>query len=98
MMSSAVAAPAVGVADGEGHLGAGAGERPGGLDADAGRAAGDDRALAGQVDAGDDLGGGGLGAERCGDASVMICPICVAVSCAGERTIKRRNLRYAVRL
>jgi hypothetical protein len=52
VMSSAVGAP---VADGEGDLRARAGERPGGLDADARRAAGDDDATAGQVDALDDL-------------------------------------------
>ena len=39
------------VAHGERHLGAGAGQRPRGLDADPRCAAGDDGAAAGQVDA-----------------------------------------------
>ena len=39
------------------------GERPGGLDAEPGRDAGDEDALAGEIDAGEDVVGGGFGAE-----------------------------------
>ena len=46
---------------------AGAGERAGRLEAEPRVAAGDDGQLAGQVDAGDDLGGGGGGAEAGSD-------------------------------
>ena len=53
----------VGVAHGERDFGARAGQRAGGLDPDARRAAGDDRALAREVDAGDHLGGGRVEAE-----------------------------------
>jgi hypothetical protein len=56
----------VDVPDGDGDLGAGLGQRPGGLDPDAGGAPGDDGAPAGQVDPGEDLGRGGLPAERPG--------------------------------
>jgi hypothetical protein len=55
------------VADGEGDLGAGTGQRAGGLDADAGGPAGHDGPAAGQIDAVHDLGGRGLCGERGGD-------------------------------
>ena len=55
-------------ADRDGDFGAGGGEDPGGLQSEAGAAAGDDRASAGQVDAVDHLGGGGGWAERVGGA------------------------------
>ena len=58
----------VGVADGQGHLRAGAGQRAGGLQPDPGRATGHDGALAGQVDTGDHLGGGRLSIEGGRDA------------------------------
>jgi hypothetical protein len=64
-----------GVADGEGDLGAGRRERAGGLDADTGRAAGDDGPATGQVDAGDHLGGGGVVRERGGDPAHQVCPV-----------------------
>ena len=62
-ISVATRSPAVDVADRERDLGARAGQRAGGLDPDARRAAGDDRALAGEVDALDHLDGGRLEAE-----------------------------------
>ena len=66
-MSAAVRSPGGRVADRERDLGAGARERPRGLDADARRAARDDRAAPGEVDARDDLRGGRLEAEGGGD-------------------------------
>ena len=63
------------VADRDRDFGARAGQCPGGLDADAGRPAGDDGPAAGQIDAVDDLGGGGLGAERRGDGGVPSCVV-----------------------
>ena len=59
--------PGGGVADREGDGRAGPGQRACGLHADAGGAAGDDRAGAGQVDALDDLVRGGGGVETGGD-------------------------------
>jgi hypothetical protein len=56
------------VADRQGHLGARAGQGARRLDADAGRAAGDDGAAAGEVDPFDYLSRGRLGAEGGGDA------------------------------
>jgi hypothetical protein len=58
----------VGVADGQGHPGAGAGQRAGGLHPDPRSAAGHHGALAGQVDAGEHLGGGRLSVEGGRDA------------------------------
>jgi hypothetical protein len=55
------------VADGDGDVGACAGQRTGGLDADAGRAAGDDGPPTAQVDVGQYLGRGGPGGERGAD-------------------------------
>jgi hypothetical protein len=52
------------VACGDERLGAGRGQRAGGLHADTARSAGDQRATAAQVDAGDDIGGGGREVER----------------------------------
>jgi hypothetical protein len=67
----------LGVANGNRDRGARAREGPGRLDADARRAARHDRPLAGQVDAGDHLGGGRLEAERRrderGDAQPCAC-------------------------
>jgi len=59
------------IAHGQGHLGVRAGERAGGLDADAGCAAGDDHPPAAEIDARDDVGGGRLRAEGGGDAVVV---------------------------
>ena len=56
-----------GVAHRERDLGAGPGEHAGRLDPDARRAAGDDRAPTGQVDARDDLGGRRVESESGGD-------------------------------
>jgi len=63
--------PAVNIADCERDLCVRAGERPGAAStADPGRRAGDDRALAGQVDGGDDLGSGRLGTRmECRDST-----------------------------
>ena len=51
------------VADGHGHRGTVGGERPGGLDAEAGRRAGDEDPLAGEVDPLEDVVGGALEPE-----------------------------------
>jgi len=55
------------IADRERDLRARARQGPGGLDADPGCPSGHDDAAAGEIDAVDHLGGGGLGAERRGD-------------------------------
>jgi hypothetical protein len=57
----------VGVADREGHLRAGCGERTRGLGADTGCSTGHDDPAAGQIDPGDNLGGGGFPFEGRGD-------------------------------
>jgi hypothetical protein len=57
----------VGDVGGDRHLGAGVGEGPGGLHADAGGPAGDDRAPARQVDSVDDLQGRAGAAELAAD-------------------------------
>jgi len=57
----------VAVADGEGDLGARSRQRTGCLHPDPGRCAGDDRAEAGQVQSGDDVGGGAVRIEPGGD-------------------------------
>src|ERR1700682_5419982 len=59
------------VAHREGHLGVGGSQRPGGFDADPGCATCDDRPAAGQVNSGNDLGGGGLRREVGGDSLVV---------------------------
>lgn len=61
----------VGVADGEGHLGACPGQGARGFDANAGGGAGDNGTLAGQVDVGQDLASGGLAVERSGQTGVV---------------------------
>jgi len=101
----------VGIADRERDVRARTGECASGLKADAGRAAGDDGTTAAEIDAGDDLGGSGLRAERGGDAVVVPCCLfparsswhaCGRFPCgrAAQRknapyTCKRREIRSA---
>ena len=73
------------VAHGQGDLGVRARERPGGLDSDTGRAAGDDRTFAAQIDTRDDVGGRRLRAERGGDAVVI--HVCASLSARSVRSI-----------
>ena len=70
LISAPTPSSGVGVAHGEGDVGAGGGERASGLDADARRAARDDHALVPQVDACDHFGSGGRGGEGTGDAAL----------------------------
>ena len=82
----------LGVAHGERDLGSRAGERSRGLHADARRAAGDDRAPAGQVDSLGHLGGGRVGAEGRGDrgapASIACGPRLTASPRAGPSSAR----------
>src|SRR5262249_43244563 len=82
------------VADGERDLRAGAGQRAGGLDPDAGRAAGDDRAPAGETDPLDDLRRGRLKAET----GHRVTPPCAATARPSQRSQLSSRFSYSVRI